>query len=70
MPETPQAHDSIMSNPWNVHIEAQRQSGLSCAGYWRRHNLSYHALSYWIKKSTKNLPPTQNRSALVPVLLP
>ncbi len=31
MPDTPQTHDSILSNPWKVHIEARRQSGLSRA---------------------------------------
>ncbi len=50
MPDVPQAHDSIMGSPWKAHAEAQRQSGLSRAEYCRRHNLSYHALTYWVKK--------------------
>lgn len=35
---------------WRAHVEAQVKSGLSRAEYCRRHELSYHALTYWQRK--------------------
>lgn len=49
---------------WNAHIRAQQKSGLSRAEYCRRHDLSYHALTYWQKKISG---PSSGKSELVPV---
>lgn len=37
-------------NFWQDHVEALAQSGLSRREYCRRHNLSYHAATYWWRK--------------------
>ncbi|HHD57294.1 MAG TPA: hypothetical protein ENK89_06430 [Desulfobulbaceae bacterium] len=49
---------------WQAHIRAQKKSGLSRAEYCRRHELSYHALTYWQRKCTE---PSRTQSLLVPV---
>lgn len=41
------------SRYWTAHIKALRESGLNRAEYCRRQNISYHALSYWIRKQLK-----------------
>lgn len=52
---------------WQAHVKALQQSGLSRAEYCREHNLSYHSLSYWCKKTTKSQEPSISTSNLVPV---
>jgi len=56
---------------WPAHVLALRESGLSRREYCRRHHLSYHALTYWVRK----LRPASPRASLpalveVPVSLP
>ncbi len=41
------------SRIWQAHLKALRKSGLTRAEYCRRHNLSYHALTYWKKKTDR-----------------
>lgn len=59
---------AIGKRQWQAHIKALAQSGLSRAEYCRRHGLSYHAMTYWIRQQAKtkeNPTPT-----LVPITLP
>lgn len=57
---------SISSSPeaksgvrfWQAHLRALGGSGLSRREYCRRHHLSYHALTYWVRK----LRPTSPRA--------
>ena len=35
---------------WAAHIKAFEQSGFSRSEYCRRHDLSYHALTYWLRR--------------------
>mgnify|MGYP001810024427 FL=1 len=45
---------------WQAHVKALAESGFSRSEYCRRHNLSYHALTYWVRKygaNTKSNPP-------------
>ena len=35
---------------WQTHLKALATSGFSRSEYCRRHNLSYHALTYWVRK--------------------
>ena len=49
---------------WQAHVRAQKGSGLNRAEYCRRHELSYHALTYWQRKCTE---PSRAQSLLVPV---
>lgn len=54
---------------WRAHVRALGGSGLSRREYCRRHHLSYHALTYWVRK----LRPAGTRTslpALVEVPLP
>lgn len=51
---------------WQAHISAQKKSGLSRAAYCKAHGLSYHAVTYWIRKLSK---PQQKETNLVPVRL-
>lgn len=56
---------------WRAHVRALGASGLSRREYCRRHHLSYHALTYWVRK----LRPASPRASLpalveVPVSLP
>lgn len=45
---------------WQAHVRALCGSGLSRREYCRRHHLSYHALTYWVRK----LRPAGPRSSL------
>jgi hypothetical protein len=45
---------------WQAHVRALGGSGLSRREYCRRHHLSYHALTYWVRK----LRPAGPRSSL------
>jgi transposase-like protein len=38
------------SRHWQAHVKALERSGLSRAEYCRRHDLSYHAMTYWQRK--------------------
>lgn len=35
---------------WQTHLKALATSGFSRREYCRRHNLSYHTLTYWVRK--------------------
>ena len=35
---------------WQAHVRALAASGLSRRDYCCRHQLSYHALTYWVRK--------------------
>ena len=35
---------------WQTHVRALTANGLSRRAYCRRHQLSYHALTYWVRK--------------------
>ena len=48
---------------WEAHLRAAAKSGLSRAEYCRRHNLSYHAMSYWHRR----LSQENSRQTFVPV---
>jgi len=54
----------LSRSQWQAHIRAQKKSGLSRTEYCRRHELSYHALTYWQRKCTE---PSRTQSLLVPV---
>jgi len=49
---------------WQAHVTAQQESGLSRAEYCRRHDLSYHALTYWQRKLSG---PSRQHTQLIPV---
>jgi len=49
---------------WQAHVMAQKKSGLSRAEYCRRHDLSYHALTYWQRKLSR---PSRQHTQLIPV---
>ena len=62
---------SLSRSAWLAHLKASCQSGLSRAEYCRRHNISYHALTYWYKKTAQQHISVQPGSVnLVPVSLP
>lgn len=56
---------------WQAHVRALGGSGLSRREYCRRHHLSYHALTYWVRK-LRPASPSASLPALVevPVSLP
>lgn len=39
---------------WQAHVQALDTSGLSRREYCRRHHLSYHALTYWVRKQRQS----------------
>lgn len=49
---------------WTAHVAAQAKSGLSRAEYCRRHELSYHTLTYWQRKLK------QHKTSHIPQLIP
>ncbi len=49
---------------WQAHVKALEQSGLSRAEYCRQHKLSYHAMTYWYKRTSRK---KESQSNLVPV---
>lgn len=51
---------------WQTHVKALATSGFSRREYCRRHNLSYHALTYWVRKQ----PIAQVKPALALVEVP
>jgi lambda repressor-like predicted transcriptional regulator len=51
---------------WQAHVIALKKSGQSRAEYCRKHQLSYHTLTYWLEKLKR---PAGNETALVPVAL-
>lgn len=53
---------------WQAHVRALGGSGLSRREYCRRHHLSYHALTYWVRK-LRPASPRAPLSALVEVPL-
>ena len=42
---------------WQGHAKILAESDLSCSKYFRRHNLSHHALTYWVRKQTAGTRP-------------
>ena len=65
MAEHKTGEDRIKSRRhWQAHSKAQKKSGLSRAEYCRRHDLSYHALTYWQRKLSG---PSRQPAQLVPV---
>ena len=53
---------------WQAHVRALAASGLSRRGYCRRHQLSYHALTYWVRKF-RQIPVHASPPVLVEVPL-
>ena len=49
---------------WSAQVKAFERSGLSRAEYCRQHNLSYHAMTYWLRRFSASKEST---STLVPV---
>lgn len=56
---------------WQAQVRALGGSGLSRREYCRRHHLSYHALTYWVRK-LRSASPKASLPVLVevPVSLP
>ena len=54
---------------WQAHVRALGGSGLSRREYCRRHQLSYHALTYWVRK-LRPAGPRSSLPALVEVPVP
>ncbi len=52
-----QHHPRSSARQWQAHVKALQKSGLSRAEYCRRHNLSYHALTYWQRKLHRSDQP-------------
>jgi len=52
---------------WRAHLQALGKSGLSRAEYCRRHDLSYDAMTYWLRKNLKG--DSSQQPTLVPVAL-
>jgi len=52
---------------WQDHIEGLAKSGSSRSAYCRRHQLSYHALTYWLRKQSQ--PVAEAALSLVEVPL-
>lgn len=51
---------------WQTHIKSLESSGLSRAEYCRQHQISYHSLTYWVKRlSAQAVEPM----TLVPVTI-
>ncbi len=64
-------NDILLTRPrheryWQAHVTTLQKSGLSRAEYCRRHELSYHALTYWQKKLSRH---SRTGTTLVPVAL-
>lgn len=56
---------------WQDHIKVFATSGLSRRAYCLRHNLSYHAMTYWVRKQVQPASgPTPITMVEVPVRLP
>ena len=53
---------------WQAHVRTLAASGLSRRGYCCRHQLSYHALTYWVRKF-RQVPVHTSPPALVEVPL-
>ena len=51
---------------WQAHARALAGSGLSRCAYSRQHQLSYHALTYWVRKFRQE-PSFSTPAALVEV---
>ena len=49
---------------WQAHVRALATSGLSRRAYCCRHQLSYHALTYWVRKFRQT-----DNSASIPTLI-
>jgi len=63
IPDTPNQGQRF----WRAHINALAKSGLSRSEYCRRHTLSYHAMTYWLRKSTPVVVTTSPSITLVEV---
>ena len=67
MNRTVQPGRSRNQRHWQAHVSQQIKSGLNRAEYCRQHNLSYHTLTYWCRKLSKPMRPSER--SLVPVTL-
>jgi hypothetical protein len=63
MPTPIQADRKAGRRFWQTHVKALATSGFSRLEYCRRHNLSYHALTYWVRK--QRITPVKPVLALV-----
>jgi hypothetical protein len=55
---------------WQDHIEGLAKSGSSRSAYCRRHQLSYHALTYWLRKQSQPVAESTLSLVEVPLHLP
>jgi len=55
---------------WQDHIEGLAKSGSSRSAYCRRHQLSYHALTYWLRKQSQPVAEAALSLVEVPLHLP
>ena len=63
IPDTPNRGQCF----WRPHVIALAKSGLSRSEYCRRHTLSYHAMTYWLRKSIPAAINTSSSITLVEV---
>jgi hypothetical protein len=52
---------------WQAHVRALAASGFSRREYCRRHHLSYHALTYWVRQHGT---PAQSKPLLALIEVP
>ena len=57
-------HATSNQRHWSAHVKVFNQSGLSRAEYCRQHKLSYHAMTYWCRRTSSK---KESQSTLVPV---
>lgn len=55
---------------WQAHIKAFKQSGFNRSEYCRHHDLSYHAMTYWLGKQQKVGADSMTHLNLVQVPVP
>jgi len=65
LPVTPESRDRF----WQAHVHALGASHLSRCEYCRQHHLSYHALTYWVRKLRREEDRTLPALVEVPVSL-
>ena len=66
-PPTQQNRSNNTPRHWKVHVGALKQSGLTRAEYCRQHKLSYHTLTYWLRKLSTTQVTYKRDNPLVPV---
>lgn len=50
---------------WQAHVKAFKQSGFNRSEYCRRHDLSYHAMTYWLRRQKHSNSSAQKGMNLV-----